>query len=58
MSDKKPTQRTPAPQAVAVRLSPSARDGLRREAGRRQAEDGSEWTLSRVVEALLAERRA
>jgi hypothetical protein len=43
---------------VTVRLSAQARDGLRREAGRRQAEDGSGWPLSRVVEALLEERSA
>lgn len=41
---------------VNVRLLDTARDGLRREAGHRQAEDGTEWTLSRVVEALLRER--
>lgn len=41
------------PKMVTVRLSTAARDGLRREAGRRQAQDGQQWTLSRVVEALL-----
>lgn len=45
-----------APAMVHVRLAEMVRDDLRREAGRRQAEDGTEWTLSRVVEALLRER--
>lgn len=50
-------RRERAPEMVAVRLSVTARDGLRREAGRRQAEDGTEWTLSRVVEALIEHSR-
>jgi hypothetical protein len=41
---------------VPVRLREDLRDELRKEAGRRQAVDGKEWTLSMVLEALLKER--